>query len=330
MSKQRQQQLFHIGIVAALLLVGAWAVPIIAQSFAPLFGSELRVIDATNPRIAFMESEGADENVYIDYVVSTDTLEFYTGFANSSVLFKAVTSGSVTNDVLELSSGQITMHQVTAFNSTFNGIGGTHTGASISRVASSSDALEVENSSDSNATAWKVIGDGTHTWGDSGGINDTNLYRNAADELKTDDSLTVAVDLDVDGELEGSRSIVSFGTNSNITADRYISWGTATSSAQGFVTARAGSIVELSGNCDVLIGVGGTTFDIEAQIDAVNALEIAGLDSASTGVKTGSTTQARGSDTFTADQVLNCRIDINTGGQTVDNCQCHIGVVYDS
>jgi hypothetical protein len=42
---------------------------------------------------------------------------------------------------------------------------------------------------------WVVYGDGKTEWGDGTNARDVNLYRTTADVLKTDDSLTVGVNL---------------------------------------------------------------------------------------------------------------------------------------
>jgi hypothetical protein len=55
-----------------------------------------------------------------------------------------------------------------------------------------------QRSADSGAR-WYMTADGVATFGDGAGLMDTNLYRSAADTLKTDDSLVVAGGLTVGG-----------------------------------------------------------------------------------------------------------------------------------
>ena len=328
MSVERRTQFAHIAVATVIIGLLAWVGPLVAQTaYGVVKGREVRIIDATTPRLAFQDADGTSptNSQYIDYVLSTNSLDFYTSFSTGKYAFE---TGS--NTILELAWAGSTINSSLTLSSAFNGVGGVHTGDTEALVAGSSEAFLTTNTSDTNAQNWRVLGDGTMEWGVNGSLQDTNLYRNAANELKTDDDFTVAADLDVDGELEGSRSIVSFGTNDNLSADRYLTWGATTSASQGLIAARAGSIVELSGSCDVTVGAVGATFDIEVRVATLNVLELSGLNATSTGVKSDYTTQARGTDTFSAGQAIACRIDINSGAPTVDNCQCHIGIVYDS
>lgn len=68
----------------------------------------------------------------------------------------------------------------------------------ITAAAASTDALTVKVSGDSNQ---RIIlnGDGTVEWGSGSGAVDTNLYRSAADTLKTDDAFIVGGNLSVSG-----------------------------------------------------------------------------------------------------------------------------------
>jgi len=317
----------RVMVVGAVVLFAGCIVAIGATVYGTVKAKEVRIIDATNPRISFAETDAGSDAVYIDYAVSTDTLEFYTGFSSSSVLFQATTVGGTTNDVLKLESSLVTIEQTALFNSSFNGVGGTHTDSTVANVTSSNDGFKTTNSSSGDALTWQVLGDGTMEWG---GASDTNLYRNAASELKTDDSLIVAIDLDVDGELEGSRSVISFGTNTNISADRYISFGTTNSSTQGFIAARAGSIVEVSGSCEVNgLGVASTTVSWDARKGGVSQFQTTTVSTATSGTKTNYATAARDDHTFVAGNSIQCRIDV-TGTPSLDNCQCHVGIVYDN
>lgn len=54
-----------------------------------------------------------------------------------------------------------------------------------------------------------IFTDGKHEWGDGTAARDTNLYRNAADQLKTDDSLVVATKLTVGGALDTAATLKS-------------------------------------------------------------------------------------------------------------------------
>jgi hypothetical protein len=72
--------------------------------------------------------------------------------------------------------------------------------AGIAVSAAATDALLVAVVGDSESRLI-IDGDGTHNWGSGSAVQDTNLYRSAADTLKTDDSLAVSGNIGVDGNI---------------------------------------------------------------------------------------------------------------------------------
>lgn len=81
-------------------------------------------------------------------------------------------------------------------------IGGAANGGGYGVLGSSatSDVLYSKVSGDSVGRFY-VSADGAHQWGSGAATRDTNLYRSAANTLKTDDSLIVDVDLTVNGNI---------------------------------------------------------------------------------------------------------------------------------
>jgi len=90
-----------------------------------------------------------------------------------------------------------------------------------------------------------VQGDGKHIWGSGSATGDTNLYRSAADTLKTDDAFLVAGTLGVTGATTLSSTLASgaltvtgaASTTTTVTA------GTAITATLGDITATNGNIV---------------------------------------------------------------------------------------
>ena len=120
--------------------------------------------------------------------------------------------------------------------------------AGIAVSAAATDALLVAVVGDSESRLI-IDGDGKHNWGSGSAAQDTNLYRSAADTLKTDDSLAVAGDIGFDGAIYGTTgltgpSIDLGGTNTRL-------WAVSNSSgAADLITtgssARAGILITKS------------------------------------------------------------------------------------
>lgn len=74
----------------------------------------------------------------------------------------------------------------------------------IYRGAAGNNALAVRVTGDANSR-WFINADGNQSWGPGGGsATDTNLYRQAADTLRTDDSFEVGGNLTVTGNITAS------------------------------------------------------------------------------------------------------------------------------
>lgn len=85
------------------------------------------------------------------------------------------------------------------FRETANTLATTDTLLRIYRGSTSNNALAVRVTGDTQSR-WFMNADGTMAWGAGGGsATDTNLYRSAADTLKTDDSFQVGANLTVTG-----------------------------------------------------------------------------------------------------------------------------------
>lgn len=293
---------------------------------------------------------------YAKYIKTSDLVESYSGFTSGTAgwdwktsnaasgtatvmslrgtsLVVRVPVASTLTDILTVNlngitvggSGGGTIYTTGLFNSA---LGGTYGGTVNSNLASGTEIAHVCN--DAGTAAFRYDASGKLEWATAGSF-DTDLYQSAANTLRTSDSFTVDTDLTVSGALKGTRTMLQFGTNDLIAADRFLYWGAGATSGMGTVTARAGSIVDVSCACEVPIGIATSTFDCEVRLDGALVFEVSGLDSdGAPSPSLGSATQARGVDTFTANQTLACRIDLNVGGQTLDDCQCAIGVQLDT
>lgn len=78
------------------------------------------------------------------------------------------------------------------------------------RGATSDSQYETRVTGDANAR-WFMQADGRMFWGPGSGAVDTVLYRNAADELKTDDSFTVGGNLNVTGTADAATAATTTG-----------------------------------------------------------------------------------------------------------------------
>lgn len=79
--------------------------------------------------------------------------------------------------------------------------------------------LDIRQAGDADGR-WRANANGTLVWGDAAGAFDTNLYRSAADTLKTDDKLQVASTVTAHIGATGQVTIGDIGTNTG-----GISWG---------------------------------------------------------------------------------------------------------
>lgn len=107
-----------------------------------------------------------------------------------------------------------------------------------------------------------VISDGTIEWGSGSASPDTNLYRSAANTLKTDDDLIVAGDLTVSGTL--NRPTMYAQATGTITLD-----GTATvvpGATVTFSTTKANQKVLVTGIWDFSVGSGTLSGTADGQI----------------------------------------------------------------
>lgn len=134
--------------------------------------------------------------------------------------------------------------------SSLNGLTGNLTaediglGAGVTVATAGTTALSTDVTADTQRRLI-VQGDGKHVWGSGSATGDTNLYRSAADTLKTDDALLVAGTLGVTGATTLSSTLASgaltvtgaASTTTSVTA------GTTVTATLGDITATNGNIV---------------------------------------------------------------------------------------
>ena len=189
---------FDRTVLTAIVLASGLAVAgyLYAQT-ATLKGKQVRVIDATDATINLHTSDSSGVNLVESRLLNGNEYEFYTGSSVSTAV--EFISGITT--WMDLSSPGLVSVQprfpvgFSLQGSFLSTAGGGFGGRITSTVTDATEAYSIE-SSDSNKD-WYILGDTSMCWGDP--TCDTDLYRSAADTLRTSDSLTVDADLIVSG-----------------------------------------------------------------------------------------------------------------------------------
>ena len=144
--------------------------------------------------------------------------------------------------------------------------------------------------------------------------------------------LTVKNDLTVSGELKGTRLIFNFGTAAASDTDFYMKTvnGVTMSLYLGYVMHRAGSIVGAGARFQCTIDVGSDTWSVDILKNNSSVFKPTGVSVASTGYYSTYGTQARGTDTFVANQLIQVKMNATTGSRaTIDNVIGYFEVVFD-
>lgn len=176
--------------------------------------------------------------------------------------------------------------------------------------------------------------------GSTGTKEDNEIYWDGTDIVVTHAGSTKAKvtsgGLSIEGTNElvsGSRCYIQFGDGTAGAADRYLKGahnGVVMTSTKGITMPRAGSITAVSYNLGCTIASAASTADIEVRINGSNVFSITGISTASTGVRSGQSTQARGTDTFAAGDILGAYYNSSTAVATVDDIFVLIEVTFDS
>lgn len=160
------------------------------------------------------------------------------------------------------------------------------------RASSTNDCFSARVAGDSQSR-WRVEAGGTMTWG-AGGVatGDTNLYRSAADTLKTDDSLIVTGAATVGGNLGVTGSITSAVTTATgVTAAA--GWTVTSQTFRETAGTRYANIT-LNRSGATIVNPGGTTGNITPDLQVATTVPAGFTPSqsiyimASTGVNDGS------------------------------------------
>lgn len=168
------------------------------------------------------------------------------------------------------------------------------------------------------------------------GDTDTNLiYADAGADKVGIGTATPAQKLDVvgniqlSGELMGARQLLPQDRTS-INADAYMgSAALAYAAGYGFVMPRAGSIVGLSACANVTVEGSAGTIDVHVYKNGASVFSLT-LTTAGVAVYKGQSTQARGTDTFAAGDLITAYIDFNTFVGTVAPMITLIEVVFNT
>ncbi|WP_155373747.1 hypothetical protein [Catellatospora vulcania] len=141
-----------------------------------------------------------------------------------------VTVGGSTSNGGTLIQRASTSSGLAALTVSVTGTGGT--GVEVQQLQDADRAFQTLVSGDANRRL-VVLNNGLHEWGDGANARDTNLYRNAADQLKTDDSFVVGARLTVGTALNAAQFYAQ--------SDGSIAAGTFATSADG--TAALGTVL---------------------------------------------------------------------------------------
>jgi len=123
----------------------------------------------------------------------------------------------------------------------------------------------------------------------------------------------------ISGEIQGGREPVFFGRNSNFTASGYLNGvvGRVFSTTHGYVMPRAGSIVGISAGTNVSAQTTPGNVTYEVRKNGVNVFSSA-LAIAGAAVYKNYATQARGVDTFSANDVIAVYLTYDTFAGTIN------------
>ena len=125
------------------------------------------------------------------------------------------------------------------------------------QVAADSYALKTKVSGQTYAR-WGIMGDGKQEWGSGDAARDTNLYRGAANQLKTDDALHVVGNITTDGTVDGvdiagfaAAQFLTLAVNASISNERVFTPGDGLAGTDG----GAGSTYTLAVGIDTAAGL---------------------------------------------------------------------------
>lgn len=136
-------------------------------------------------------------------------------------------------------SGNVTFSGAPTFSGTT-----THTGLIQSTRSASTDVALANQVTADTFDRFRIYASGLQEWGSGAAARDTNLYRNGADQLKTDDNFTVAQGLVVSGAAQtGNLTTLNIGATGTITASskviaQNLKAGTAQTPAPGGAPAQ--------------------------------------------------------------------------------------------
>jgi hypothetical protein len=106
----------------------------------------------------------------------------------------ASTHGTGGTDAVTVAQSQVT-GLATALAALLPLAGGTMTGTTNATLADAATTAEASLISGDTFDRFRRYADGKQEWGSGGAARDTNLYRDAANSLRTDDALTIALAL---------------------------------------------------------------------------------------------------------------------------------------
>jgi hypothetical protein len=138
-------------------------------------------------------------------------------------------------------------------------------------------------------------------------------------------------DYTFEGDLDGNYTmLVGGGDNSSITASKYLKGynGQLYTSTLGINMPRAGSITDIGCTLNAVLGLATTNWDLQVRVNGSNVFSC-NIDTASSGNKKCRAKQARGTDTFSAGDVLTVYISEAVNGSTVEDVQCGVWGFFD-
>lgn len=190
-----------------------------------------------------------------------------------------------------------------------------------------SSAADVEYAFRADRAGILLASDGTSNTQSTGRLvlgagSDAEIYYDGTD-LRVNPDLVGSGDFKIDGnenitgEAKGQRMVLLCGLSGSIVAGAYLnSSGVASTSTKGFRMPRAGSIVGISLQTSINTFVSSGNATAQARVNGSSVFTTTVAISAD-GDFGGQSTQARGTDTFSAGDIINAFVNIDSGSYIV-------------
>jgi hypothetical protein len=176
-------------------------------------------------------------------------------------------------------------------------------------------------------------GGGTFIVFDDEILDTSNFQTTAAIQFSTDTgNFKIKGDLTIGDQIKGARCLLGMGEALAYTASRYLDFynGQQATGTLGYRMPRAGSIVGASVTCKCTGHVSDAVWNIEVHKNGTVVFPSASATIAGTGDKKWGSTQARGTDTFVAGDVLSLYMNEVSGDVSLSDTCAIMELVFDT